>query len=433
MSAGIFTSITTSLKNTYTSKVVEPMVNETAPFRKDLSKNVPAGGFVSGGAGILKFAGNLAPEQNVGQLLDSGTLPPTKDRSDVQFQLTPTIFAAAVELGWLTRSAASSDKGAFNGGELRRRTNDGISTLGKFIESTYVGTHGTGRRARVSTDGSNTFVAALPEGTRLLRKNMYISARTTDGGASVRDSVDLRLITGIVHSTRTVTYDGADQTLVAGDHIYVVNELTQSFVTNPFANGLRGLVDDATYASSIHGLARATYPELNATVSSNGGTLRSLSESIMIQLVHEILARTGKPITSIWAPEGQIQKYVEFVAPDRRNVRTSKSDTGNMATGYREDDLLFYAPGIAVPLKTSFDMVAREMYFLNMDTFFHYQAKELGYQEGAGKDMLALIPTTSGYKAGYLGYITALENIGCDMPLANGVIRDLKDPSIGDA
>lgn len=425
--AGEFEQITNALKIAYADKAVEPMVNEEAVFRKRLAKGVPSGARVS--EGIVKFGGNLNPPQNVGQLVDGGTLPAPKERTDVQFQLTPTLFAGALQIGWITRVAGNSSKSAFNKGEVRRRTDEVVVDTAKFIESTYVGTHGTGRRARVETDGSNNFVAAKPEGVRLLRENMYITVRTTDGGATVRDSTDYRKITAITQSTRTVTYDGADQTLVAGDHVHPVVEASQVFTTNPFANGLRGLIDDGTYLSTLHGLSRGTYPKLNTNVFSNGGTLRNLTEQLLVRACHEIRARSGKRVDEIWTSEGQVEKYIEFVAPDRRYT-VSGSGTQGMGTGYQESDIVHYAPGIKARFNVSFDLVPRELYLLNWSTFFHYVAKELGFVDEG--EMLKLTPASGTYKASFLGYVAAIENIGCDYPLANGVIRDLADPAIGD-
>lgn len=426
--AGEFEQITNALKIAYADKAVEPMVNEEAIFRKRLAKGVPAGARVS--EGIVKFGGNINPPQNVGQLVDGGTLPAPKERTDVQFQLTPTLFAGALQIGWITRSAGNSSKSAFNKGEVRRRTDEVVADTAKFIETTYTGTHGTGRRARVESDGSNTFVAMKPEGTRLLRENFYISVRTTDGGATVRDSTDYRKITLINHSTRTVTYDGADQTLVAGDHVHPVVEASQSFTTNPFANGLRGLIDDGTHLATLHGLTRATYgTKLYANVFSNGGTLRNLTEQLLVRACHEIRARSGKRVDEIWTSEGQVEKYIEFVAPDRRNT-VSGSGIQNMETGYKEEGLVHHAPGIKARINISYDIVPRELYLLNWSTFFHYVAKELGFVDEG--EMLKLTPGSGTYKASFLGYVAAIENIGCDFPLGNGVIRDLADPAIGD-
>ena len=421
--AGEFEQITNALKIAYPPKAIDPMVNEEAPFRKQMKKSIPAGSNTSS-EGILKFGGNLNPPQNQGQLVDGGTLPAPKNREDVQFQLTPTLFAGGLQIGMITKVAGNSNRSAFNRGELRRRTEETIADLGKFIEQTYAGTHGTGRRARVESDGSNTFVAALPEGTTLLRENQYISVRTTDGGNTVRDSLDLRKITAINHATRTVTYDGADQTAVAGDHVHPVVEANQQFTTNPFANGLRGLIDDATFATSIHGLSRGTYPKLKSTVNSNGGVLRNLTEQILIRTCHEVRARSGKRVTDCWTSPGQFEKYIEFVSADRRYPVTGQSPQ-SMVTGYQ--NLVHVTPEGPIRLNLSFDIVPRELYLLNWDTFFFYASQELDWWQG---EMLKPTPTSGGFKASYMAYLVSIENIGNDMPIANAVVRDLRDPVI---
>lgn len=417
-----------ALKVAYAPKVVEAMVNAETIFRPKLKKSVPAGAKAT--EGILKFAANFNPPQNLGNTNDGGTLAPAKDRTEKQFTLTPVLFTFSMQIGLVTREIANSNKSAWNGGELRRRTDEVMVDGAKYIESSYTGTHGTGRRARVESDGANNFVASLPEGTRLLRENMMFSERTTDGGATT--GVDFRKITAIDHSTRTVTYDGADGGLVPGQHIHAaVVEASQDITTaNPFPNGLRGLIDDTTFTSTHHGLSKTTFPKLKANVFSNGGTLRNLTEQLLVRACHEIRARSGKKVTDIWTSEGQMEKYLEFVAPDRRLIRNSPGDTGNMATGYKGTEMVHYGPGIEIKLNYSYDIVPRELFLINWDTFFHYQAKELGWIEGV--DRLLLVPVSGGYKGSLIGYPTALENIGCDFPLANGVIRDLKDPAIGD-
>lgn len=154
MAAGSYDVLaaTAALKVAYSSKTILPMLNEERPFTKKLKSEIPAGARVS--EGILKFNGNLHRPQNVGQTLDNGKLPAPKDRTEVQFQLTPTLFVGGFQIGEITKAAATSNKSAFNGGELRRRTEESLAELGWFIESTYTGTHGTGRRARVESDGT---------------------------------------------------------------------------------------------------------------------------------------------------------------------------------------------------------------------------------------------------------------------------------------
>lgn len=436
MAGGLYDTLLSAaaaLKVAYSNKTILPMLNEERPFVKKLKSEIPAGSRVS--EGVLKFNLNLHRPQNVGQTLDGGKFPAPKDRTEVQATLTPTLFVGGFQIGEVTKNAANSNKSAFNGGELRRRTEESLGELGWFQESTYTGTHGTGRRGRVESDGTGTFVAALPEGVTLLRENHMITVRTTDAGATIRDTFDYIQITDIAYSTRTVTYaaSAGEKTLVAGDHIHVVTEAFGSNALTGFANGLRNLVDDGTYSATLHGLTRATATygdKLKSYVSENGGTLRDLTERLLIRAVHQIRARSGLAPTDIWTSPGQIEKYLDFVRPDRQYTVSSKTSPMSKVTGYEDSELVHVTPNGPLRINMSFNIVPRELYILNWNTFFNYVSKEMGWWDEG--NMLKPTPFDGGYKASYMAFLAAVENWGTDFPMANGVIRDLRDPAIGD-
>ena len=429
--AGEFQNLGVALKTVYPSKALEPMLNEEAPFRQKLAKSVPAGAKVS--KGDVKFNGVLALPQNVAQILDGDDLMDATERSEVQFNLRPTIFTATMNIGWLTRKAANDDKSAWNGGEVRRRTTETVSNLGKFIESTYVGTSGNGVRAYAESSVTGSVVLAKPEGVKLVRQGMKVSFRDgTTLTSPANATVDGVRVASVNSTTRAITLTGvADHTVVdADDPLIVVSKagLTTE-VSTTFANGVRGLIDDGTYNSSIHGVDRTTVgnEKLKSIVNQNGGTLRNLTEQILIRTCHQVREESGKRVTDIWTGPGQIEKYIEFVAPDRR--RAVAGGSYDKSTGYKED-MVHYAPGVALKINMSFDVIARELYLLAWDTFFHYQAQEMQWIDD--DSLLHLAIGTSGHKASWYAYMAGFENIGCDMPVANAVVRDLRAPDIGD-
>lgn len=453
--AGEFDQITNALKNAYPQKAVEAMINAETPFRNALSKNLPAGS--TAGSGILKFGANLNPPQNNAQINDGASLVAPKDRTDKQLTLQPTIFSGGFQIGWMTKAAAASNTGAFNGGELRRRTEETLEDLGKDMERVYVSMYGSGSRCKVENNPGSpdtTFTAKLAEGVTSLRENMFISFASTDG---ITAAGDLRAtstgvvmkaakITDINYTTRLVTVDATatggvtDLVAVAADDFVHVVAVDGQFGLNSVkdathrtsAQGLRGLVDDGTLAVFLHGLDRtaAGQTKLKANVNSAGSVLRSLTEQLLIRTCHETRARSGKRVTDIWTSPGQVEKYIEFVAPDRRYVVNGAGVQG-MGTGYKDGSLVHYAPGMAAKFNMSFDIVPRELYLLNWDTFFHYEARKADWWDEG--EMLKPTPSTaSTYKASYLAYLAAVENIGCIMPIANSKIIDLKDPVVGD-
>ncbi len=452
MSTGAFGDITDGLKNAYPRKAVEPMVNEETPFRRTLKKSVPSMSRVS--EAIVKFGANLNPPQNQAQISDGAVLPPPKDRTQDQFTLIATLFPATFQIGWLTRRAANSEVSAFNGGELRRRTEETIADNAKFIEQTYLGTTGSGTRAEVLADlGSGAFTVKDPNLAFLLRENHLISLRTTDGGDTNVANWDAVLISQIVKTgggssgaaAATVTAEqfgtGDDPTAGAAtpdSFIVVVAEANQTginsvgtSVSGSAANGIRGLIDDGTNAQFIHGLDRtsAANNKLKAVVEGAGGTLRDLDEQILIHGDHEVRHRSGKRITDLWTNTGQVEKYIEFVAPDRR-YPVQNGGVPQMGTGYQEDTLVHYAPGVAMKIQIGLDISPREIYGFNWDTMFHYVAQDMDWWDEG--NMLKPVPTDGSYKAAFFAALASLENIGCDMPLGNIRYEDLKDPLLGD-
>lgn len=430
---GLITDISTnSLKIFYPPKAVETMAQEELVFRPRLSRSLPPGAKQTDGYQI-NFGARLSPAQNVAQILDGGNFPIPKDAIDRQFVFKPTVFSGDYQIGLMTRIVASSNVAAFNGGELKRRPEELMGNLGKFIESTYVGTAGDGIRGYVAADGVNTLTVAQPHGVRLLPENYYISVRQSAGGA-VRDSLDLRFISDRNFDTRLLTYSGADQLAVANDPIYVVAETTQT-LTALYANGIRGQVDDGTYAQFIHTLDRtaAGNTKLKSVVLQNGGERRNLTEQLMIQGSNECSLRVGKRPSTFLLPESQIEKYIEFVAPQRRFPATGRQTQGK-STGWDVDELHHYAPGTDMDFMKSSDALPGECYGLSWDAFFMYEAFRMQWLSGHDVSDLILLPGSNGaaHKAAWASYLVSIENFGTDFPLAHFVIRDLKDRLLGD-
>lgn len=430
--AGEFQNLGVAIKVIYPSKALEPMINEEAPFRAKLAKSVPAGSKAS--EGDLKFNGVLALPQNVGQIVDAGDLQDAAERSEVQFNLKPTIFQATMNIGWLTRKAANSGKSAFNGGEVRRRTEETVSNLGKYIESTYVATV-DGIRGYVSSAGAGGLVLKDPETVKLVRQGMKISVREALSLTTPIATLDAVRVASVNAQTNTITTTGTPTYTNAAldDVIYVVIGTAANYtLTNVFAESLRGLIDDGTYKGTIHGVDRTAVgnERLKSTINDNGGSLRNLTEQMLIRTCHEVRETCGKRLTDMWTGPGQMEKYIEFVAPERR--RAVQSGTYDKGTGYKDGELVHYAPGTALKLNMSFDVIPRELFLLSWDTFFHYVSQEMQWVDDDSMLHLAIGANNGSYAARWDAFMASMENIGNDMPCANAVIRDLKDPVLGD-
>ncbi len=428
--AGEFQNLGYAIKTVYPSKALEACINEEAPFRAKMSKEIPAGGRVS--EGTVKFNGVLALPQNVAQILDGDDLQDAGERSEVQFTLNPTIFTATMQIGWLARKTVNSNKSGFNGGEVRRRTNETVSNLGKFIEQTYVGTAGNGIRAYVDSSAAGYIQMKQPEGVKLLRQGMKISVRTAADSTAVQATLDGIRIATIDPSTLRITLASGTLTNAAvNDKIMVVNKagITSTITSYP-ANGVRGLIDDGTNTTYIHGVDRTTAANVKLkSIVKTSVALRDLTESEMVRVCMDVRENSGKRITDILMGPGQIEKWIAIVLPDRQ--RAVSGGTYDKSLGIKsENELALYAPGIAAKCILSFDVIPREMYYLNWESWFHYVAQEMQWVDE--DSMLHMGIGTGNYKANWNAFMASFENIGCDMPGAQGVSRNLKDPVLGD-
>lgn len=425
-----------ALKILYPARAVKTMIQEGRKFRPKLATSLPPGAKLGDGYEI-RMGARLAPAQNNAQIADGGNFPIQKAEIDRTFVFKPTIFAADYDVSGLQRFVANSNAAAYNGGVARRRPEETMKSLGKLIESMYVGGDGTGILGYVEADGANTVTVKQPFGLRYIPKNIYISIRQSAGGA-VRDSIDLRLVTARNTKTRVLTYSGANQTAVADDPIYRVPEsaLAGATLAAIHANGLRGQVDDGVVASLIHTLDRTTAgnEELQSFVDDNGGETRNLTEQLLINACQEVVERTdGFRPSTVVTGHGQVQKYIEFVAPQRR-WPVSGSATQGKTTGYNDSQLRHDTPDGSLDFMVSVDAMPGELYGVSWDAFFLYSALDAQWMSG-DEASLHLLPGSNGatHRFAWGAYLISIENWGTDYPLAHFKIKDLKDKFAGTA
>lgn len=424
-----------ALKIMYPDKIVETMIQEEKIFRPRLKRSLPPGARLSDGYEI-RFGARLAASQNVAPISDGGNFPITGLPVDKQFIFKPVILAGDYDISGMQRFVGNSPKVSFNGGEVRRRPEETMSNFGKMIEQYYVGGDGSGILGYVEADGANTITVKNPHGLRLLPKRTRISIRQSAGGA-VRDSIDLRTVTARDLDNRIFTYDGANQTAVANDPIYRVAEsaIAGATLAAIHPNGLRGQVDNGDNYPLIHTLDRtaAGNEELKSVYLSDGGSVRPLTEQILIQANHKTRLLSEKRPSTLILPESQVEQYIEFVAPQRR-WPTSGRETQGKATGYSPDQLRHDAPGVSMDFMVCYDALPGEIYGVSWDAFFMHSAVDAQWMTGE-EASLHMLPGSNGasHRFAWGAYLISIENWGTDFPLAHFKIVDLRDRLNGTA
>lgn len=165
-------------------------------------------------------------------------------------------------------------------------------------------------------------------------------------------------------TTGTITIDGANITVAAGDFLV----RNGNYLKEP--HGLRSLVTDTT--TSLFNLSKTSEPLWSSEVDAVGG---ALSESRMIQMCDRLKFNGGSP-TVIATDLPTRRAYFNLLTTQRRF--TGMKDFGGGFTG------LTFAYDEDIPVITDTDAPAGEMFFLKEDDFTLYQEGDWDWEDTDG-------------------------------------------------
>jgi hypothetical protein len=221
-------------------------------------------------------------------------------------------------------------------------------------------------------------------------------------GGTVRGAA--RSITAI--SGTTVTYSGADITTDANTDL-VVN--AGSFGREP--NGFASIIK-AT--GSLYNVDPAVEPVWAATVDANGGTLRALSEGLMISMVDSIRRKSGKRPTVILTSLGVRRAYFNLLQQQRRYTDTKRFDGGF-------EGLAFHV-GVEIPVVDDPDAPASKMWFPNEGALKVYRNSDWSFDDTDGA-IWSRVSDVDAYEARACKYW----EVGTKQRNSHGLIADLTE------
>lgn len=433
MGASTLSNLSGGLKRIYSDETFEYAQNAAAPFVKRLEE---AKDLKPEGAGFF-WPFMLASPQNIDTPGEAANVPATKQRDEIQGNVTAGQFVGDFEISFLLE-AAGTERGAWNKSEVKKHSWETMRDLVKHRNRIFAGTFGTAKLAAVQTTaaGVNSFVAQLAatgagwggsgQGALLLRKKMTISIWT--GNTLVAGS---RQITAIAKATRTVTFDGAVANVTAGDNIYTAQAHTTSGVPSTIPNGLMGLIDDGEFLDLIHAQSRTTYPELNSTVLRNGGTLRVLTEDLIIDAGFGLRQDVGGAVDLLVMNTGQWKKYWKDAKPQRFQIVNQGGKGLAFKAGFdTEESFKFYFDGRAIDLCVSEDVAPRHVYGVDLSQMRRVVLKKLGWRDQGGGNIFVQGADSGGLKTTVVATMYSLENIATYAPWAHFRIQDLSDPML---
>ncbi len=273
---------------------------------------------------------------------------------------------------------------------------------------------GDGKLADVVTDSGTDQVLGLDysvanggNGTR----HLYVGDQVAfydSGGSTLRNR---RTVTAVVHSTETITLD-SDPVTTAGDFV----TRSTSDTDNLTAGEAAGLLQSVE-ASNTFETIPITFQGWQSIVLANGAVLRDISDSLVMQMIETIRARSRRVPNLIVTRPGIVLKYSEIFLPLRR----LDGQDVQLLGGYKPLAAVIHAGG-SIPVIGDVDCPDSRMFFLNTTAFrmADMVGTEWADMDGATFDRVVDKDAIEGYIRKYWNLITVARN-------HNGVIEDLND------
>lgn len=223
---------------------------------------------------------------------------------------------------------------------------------------------GTGRMATAAAAGAAVNTVTV-DSTQYLEVGQVIDIVTA---ATSTVKAAARTITAINLATKVVTFDGAAATFALGDI------LVRTGNVNREPNGLNSIV---TATGTLFNVDPSVEPVWKATVDSNAGTLRALSEGAMISSVHAARTQGGKT-SVILTSLGVMRAYFNLLQSQRRFT-----DTKEFAGGYRG---LAFAAGTDgdIPVVPDVDAPPNTLWGLDEKSFKIYHDEDWSFLDEDG-------------------------------------------------
>lgn len=402
------------IRRVFSDDIFEWFLNSNAEFWTKTLKSAKLVANPIGSGYFWPF--RLQSAQNIGTPAQDANTPTTKAGTVVQGNVTLAQFIGAIEVS-LILEAVGQGTGAWKS-VVKDEMTSNLMDLTKHVNRIYAGTHGTGRLFVVNaTVTSTACVGKLPIGVLNVRPKMRVEQYTTDTSGSIVGTAFT--IDKIVQSTRTITM-GASQTATANQGFY----LEGAYGNAP--NGIAGLVDDGNNLTTLHGISRSTYEELKSTVNGNSGTVRDLSEDLLINAALDTRQASGESVDVLLMNTGQLAKYLAITRPDRR-IPTS-TGAMNSDTGYK-DEIAFVYDGKRCNVEVSEDVSPRTVYGLSTSQLRRVGDNKLSWLDWGGGPFVQGVNST-GYKTTKQATLKFFSNLATYKPNAHFRIDDLADAQL---
>ena len=379
---------------------------------------------------IARHAVHLGRSSGVGARAENGTLPTAGNQSYATVPVPVRYVYGRIQLSGPTIRQAVSDRGAFIDAldaEMEGIKKDAMKDVNRQLWGT---SNGVIAQCGTTT-ASTTVVLASSTGSTALRQLFFDGGMVVDIGtvASPTTVASARTVTAVDETNKTIAISGAAVTTSSSHYVFrsgaggASNNSGQPGDGQVELTGLQTIVDDTAV---LHTINPSSQPKWKAYVNANGGTNRSITESLITGSIMKTLTNSGKKPSLLVSAEGVNLAISNLLLSLKRNMEQTQ-----LKGGYA--GIQFYSPSVSgkgdeapTALYADFDCPNNRLYGINPEVLVFHQVGD-GFQfmdlDGA---VMNRKPDLDAYEATLYSY----GELACKQRNAHFVIKDITEVTI---
>lgn len=357
------TTASALLKEIYEPRIREQLQNEAVALKRIEQSGEGVEDQVGGK--YVTFPLHTRRNQGIGARNEMEQLPTPGQQMYAAARISLRYLYGSARLSGQTMKLADKNYQAFASaldGEMTGLKND----LRKDLNRQVYGT-GSGAVATAGAAGTgNTFNAATAQWAQL-GMQVDIVTGTTLNNANPTIIASNRQITAVNPTTNVITFDGATQATAVGDVIVRTGSVNREW---------QGLGSIIAATGVFQNIDPAIEPTWAAVVDSNGGTLRPLSEGLLILQADRVRANGGS-VTVMLTNLGVRRAYFNLLSQQRRYTNTQEFTGGFKGLAFTTDEG-------DIPFVVDTDCPNNRVYGLNEKEITLYREEDWSFMDEDG-------------------------------------------------
>jgi hypothetical protein len=404
--AATLATIESYLKEVYQGRIREQLNDEIVALKR-ITRSASGVTNETGGK-YVTFPIHTRRNAGIGSRFESEALPTPGQQGHAAARIGLKYAYGGVQLTGQAISLSDTDAKAFAKAldtEVEGLKNDLKKDMNRQV-------YGSGNGAIGVAADANSGATVEVEDARLFQVGMVVDTQTgttVDNTGLVVASVDLTA------GANTVTFTTTPGTALAAGDIIVRKGSGVSASGNRELTGLAAIISDS---GTLYNIDPSTEPEWKATVNSNSGTNRALSEALMIKMADDIRVKGGST-TVIFQSLGVRRAYFNLLSQLRQTVNTQEF-TGGFS------GLAFTTDRGEIPVVADPDAPLNKQWFVNEDALTYYRDEDWHFIDRDGSMWKQVRDANGDYDA-YYARLVEYHELGTDRRNSHGVIEDITE------